>query len=400
MPTKKRGQKKTGTRKKLTAAALTGLLSGTRAMDHRLEREATEQALAQMVRGNTAIPGTVNALQMLDKTIEFPREFRKGDVVSVQGNQPEYERYRLLGIPIPGLRGDEIPTPTALPFQGPGEGRLTGLKGTVFIPPSHRTDDLTVVPRADTPPVGPKQLARVSPDMLRRYKDLYPGGQHLADFEKLEHALARAKRDGVNWSYRLPAGESKIANISEESPYAVARAWNEVRGNILSETKLRQEVNKALKKLKQEEDKVNAAVEKEEKAKEKYKKTVEETNRANSQLKSVLTTLAAVGVVANPVGLPAASLLHAAIPLGVSAYSMLNYGQPTKPTSVSLTQQDKDELQLAKVNYNTALQNIRNKYQSTLPKTSMAPRKHSSGSGPITRKKSRKGKKRKTKSKK
>ena len=68
--------------------------------------------------------------------------------------------------------------------------------------------------------------------------------------------------------------------------------------------------------------------------------------RANSQLKGVLATLAAVGVVANPVGLPAASLLHAAIPLGVSAYSMLNYGQPTKPKEVSLTQQDKDELQL------------------------------------------------------
>ena len=135
MPTKKRGQKKTGTRKKLTAAALTGLLSGTRAMDNRLEREATEQALAQMVRGNTAIPGTRNALQMLDKTIEFPREFRKGDVVSVKGKPTEYERYRLLGIPIPGLRGDEIPNPTALPFQGPGKGRLTDLKGTVFIPP-------------------------------------------------------------------------------------------------------------------------------------------------------------------------------------------------------------------------------------------------------------------------
>ena len=398
MPTKKRGQKKNGTRKKLTAAALTGLLSGTRAMDRRLERESTKQALAQMVRGYTAIPGTRNALQMLDKTIEFPREFSKGDVVSIKGNPTEYERYRLLGIPIPGIRGDEIPDPTALPFQGPGEGRLTDLKGTVFIPPAHRTDDLTVLPRADTQPVGPKQLVRVSPDMLRRYKDIYPGGQHLAEFDKLEHALARAKRDGVNWSYRFPAGESKIANISEESPYAVARAWNEVRGNILSETKLRQEVNKALKKLKQQENKVKTAVEKEEKAKEKYKQTVKETDAANSQLKGVLATIAAVGVVANPLGLPAASVMHAAVPLGVSAYSMFKYGEPTKPKEATLRQQDKYELKLAQDNYKTALKKMRAKNANNTPKTSMVPRKHSSGSGPRTRKKSRKGNKRKTRS--
>lgn len=243
--------------------------------------------------------------------------------------------------------------------------------------------DLTVLPSADTLPYGPNELVRVSRPMLRKIIDTYPRGQHVAEFEKLEDALARAKRDGVNRSYRLPAGESKIASTAE-SPFAVARAWNAVRGNILSETKLRQKVNKALKKLEKEEEKLNVAVKKEQEA-------AAAAAASNARLKTVLGTLATLGAITNPVGLGTAAVMHGAAVGGPLAYSMLRQYPPASSLS-------RGALELANDNYQSALAIMRRKYNTKLPRTDMAPRPHSSGSGPRTRKKSKKRKKRKTRS--
>ncbi len=356
-----------------------------------LKRESIANALHAAVRGNTDDLGAQRLLGQLDG-VPYSRRPAIGDPVNIKGNPPRYDSYSWW---LPFVRGNEIADPTALPLAGPGKKRHASIRGNIYSQPGDPTDTFFVVPSGDMSPYGPKPLVEVSPKMLREIDDIYPPGKHLRDYKKLEDALAAANRMGVNRSYHFPAGESNVADIAERNAdMAVARAWNEVQGNILPEAMLRDQVNKALKKLQKEKRKVEDAKEKESELAYKYEESVEKTKVANARLRNVLGTLAAAAVAANPAGLATTAMIHGAIPTAAAAYALLSKQQPP-PHTTGAPLSDNENLRLAKLDYQTELDKITKNYISRFPKHSMAKRSHSTAAG--TRKGSKKRKSGRTK---